>query len=333
MKTRDLMTKIALFTVAALVVTTATAEEEGSSGRWNISVGPAWRSRVKSSISGRGSGPSIPASQTTTYDQDIAGHGPWSAGEVGTTVPDPQNPGERLYAVTRTGTETTVTPRSGTTALNDSDIDRPLGISLSAGRDFYTSGGFSAGLSIRFAGYWDMKSHACGQAGGGTMTTRSWRDYHLFYDGPIPYDGDFGGFYPDPDPYLPYREDLGGPASQTIPGRRICARLSSDLYQVGIGPKLTWRAHDRIDVFGGVEALCSFSRLEVECGGARRTETECLPGVGARLGLVAYLTDNIGLQVDAGYEWLDEADVSLGGVRAEVDYSSFVATAGIALRF
>ncbi|HRT30004.1 MAG TPA: hypothetical protein P5527_09435 [Kiritimatiellia bacterium] len=332
MKTRDLMTKIALFTVAALVVATATAEEEGGSGRWNISVGPAWRSRVKSSISGRGSGPSIPASQTTTYDQDIAGHGPWSADEVGTTVPDPQNPGERLYAATRIGTETTVTPHSGATSLNDSDRDRPLGVSLSAGHDFYTSGRFSAGLSLRFAGYWDMKSHACGQAGGSTTTSRSWRDYHLFSAGPIPPDDDFEYLYPDSDPYLPYREDLGG-AHQTMPGQRICARLSSDLYQIGIGPKLTWRAHDRIDLFGGVEALCNFSRLEVEYGEMSRSDTECLPGVGARLGLVAYLTDNVGFQIDAGYEWIDEADISLGGVRAEVDYSSFVTTAGITLRF
>jgi len=331
MKKTGLMKGIALFAVMALAGA-ATAGEE-SPGRWTFSAGPAWRSRVKSSISGRPSdGPSVPASQTTTYDKDIAGHGPWSLSEV-EVVGDPYISGSLLYAATRTGTERTVTPGSGATALNDSDIDRPLGISISAGRDFYSSGRFAAGLSLRFAGYWDMKSHACGQSGGGTVTSRSWKDYHLFENGPFPDEDDFTNFKPDSDPYLPYREELGGSSGQTIPGRRICARLSSDLYQVGIGPKLTWRAFDRVDVFGGVEALCNFSHLEAECGEARRTETDCLPGVGARLGLVAYLTDNIGLQVDAGYEWIDEADVSLGGVRAEVDYSSFVATAGIALRF
>ena len=331
MKKTGLMKGIALFAVTALAGA-ATAGEE-SPGRWTFSAGPAWRSRVKSSISGRPSGgPSVPASRTTTYDKDIAGHGSWSADEV-ELVGDPDISGSLLYAATRTGTERTVTPRSGATALNDSDIDRPLGISISAGRDFYSSGRFAAGLSLRFAGYWNMRSHACGQTGGGTVRSRSWRDYHLFSDGPFPDDDDFTDFYPDSDPYLPYREELGGSSGQVLSGRRICARLSSDLYQIGIGPKLTWRAHDRIDLFGGLEALCNFSHLEVECGEMRRTETECLPGVGARLGAVAYLTDNIGIQVEAGYEWVDEADVSLGNVRAEADYSSFVATAGIALRF
>jgi hypothetical protein len=331
MKKTGLMKGVVLFAVTALAGA-ATAGEE-SPDRWIFSAGPAWRSRVKSSISGRPSGgPSVPASRTVTYDKDIAGHGPWSRNEV-VLVDDPDIPGSQRYAATRTGTERTVTPGSGATTLNDSDIDRPLGISISAGRDFYTSGRFAAGLALRFAGYWDMKSHACGQAGGGTVTSRSWKDYYLFNDGPFPNDTDFSYFYPDTEPYAPYHQDLGVTGRQTIPSERVCARFSSDLYQVGIGPRLAWWANDRVEVFGGIEALCNFARLDVECGEMRRTETECLPGVGARLGAVAYLTDNIGIQVEAGYEWVDEADVSLGGVRAEVDYSSFVLSAGLIARF
>ena len=79
--------------------------------------------------------------------------------------------------------------------------------------------------------------------------------------------------------------------------------------------------------------MSSYTGKDVECGSARRTETDCLLGVGARLGITAFLTENIGLQVEAGYEWIDEAEVSLGDIRAEADYSSFVATAGISLYF
>lgn len=332
MKKTALTTSFTLLAVAAL--TGAAAAGEGSD-RWSLSAGPAWRARVKSSIAGQAGGPSVSASHKVTYDKEIAGHGAWSVNDV-VVVQDPDFPNDptfQKYAATQTKTETTVSPGAGAALLSGSDRDRPLGAALAIGYDLYAGERVAAGLTLRVAGYWDMKTQACGLSGGGTVRSQSWRDYYLFSDGPYPDDTDFTFFHPDSDPYAPYHQDLGATGGRTIPGRRICARLSSDLYQIGIGPKLTWRAHDRIDLFGSVEALCNFSHLEVECGEARRTETDCLPGVGARLGLVAYLTDTIGLQVDAGYEWVDEADVSLGGVRAEVDYSSFVTTAGIALRF
>jgi hypothetical protein len=331
MKKREWMTTIALFTVAVLTAATTAGEE--APGRWNFSVGPAWRARVKSSISGRGSGPSLPASHAIIYDQDFADHGPWNASEVRVVEnPDYPNSDQYLYAATRIGSEVTVTPLSGSAALHDSDIDRPLGISLSGGYDFFQSGSFSAGLALRFAGYWNMKSQACGHSSGALLTARSWRDFHLFSGGPIPPDEDFDYCEPDADPHLDSREDLGT-MSQTIPGQRMCARLSSDLYQIGIGPRLTWQVCDQIDLFGSVEALCNLAYLEAEYDDIRRSETDCRPGVGARLGLVAYLTDNVGLHVDAGYEWVDEANISLGKVRAKADYSSVVVTAGIALRF
>jgi len=336
MKKRELTTRIALFAVATLVGAAATAEEEaGGRGKWSFSVGPAWRSSVKSSISGQAGGPSVAASRKVTYDKEIADHGPWSASDV-EIVQDPNFPGNpdfQLYAATQTKTETTVTPGYGAADLSESDRDRPLGVSFAVGYDFYSFDRFSAGLTLRFAGYWDMKSQACGQAGGGTVTSRSWKDYYLFNDGPFPNDTDFSYFYPDTEPYAPYHQDLGVTGRQTIPSERVCARFSSDLYQVGIGPRLAWWANDRVEVFGGIEALCNFARLDVECGSARRTETDCLLGVGARLGITAFLTENIGLQVEAGYEWIDEAEVSLGDIRAEADYSSFVATAGISLYF
>lgn len=332
MKRTVLMAGCAIFAMAAL---TGAASGDGP-GRWSVSAGPAWRSSVKSSIEGRvGGASSVPASHKVSYDKDVAGHGPWSVDDV-VVVRDPNFPAGPeflMYAATQTKTETTVTPGYGTAELGGSDRDSPLGVCVSAGYDMYTGRRFSAGLSLRFAGYWGMESQAYGLVGGGTVRSQSQRDYYLFSDGPIPGDTDFSYFYPDAEPYAPYRQNLGTTGSRVIPGDPIGAKISSDLYQVGIGPRVTWRVADWLDVFGSAEALCNFARLDFECGGARKSDTESLAGAAARLGMAAYLTKNIGLQAEAGYEWVDEAEISMGNIRAKADYSSFVASAGIAVRF
>lgn len=56
-------------------------------------------------------------------------------------------------------------------------------------------------------------------------------------------------------------------------------------------------------------------------------------GLAARVGIAAYLTENIGLQAEAGQEWIDDADITLGDIRAKADYSSFVLSAGLIARF
>lgn len=185
MQKTALFTRIALFTLAALIATAATGERPGD---WSLSVGPAWRSKVKSAISGQAGGPTVTPSRRVIYDKDVVTRRPWSADEV-EIVQDPDYPGQQdflNYAAVQTGSETIVTPLYGAAELNSSNRDRPLGVSLTAGRDLYTAGCFSAGLTLRFAGYWDMKTQASGMAGGGTIQSRSWRDYYLFKDGPIP---------------------------------------------------------------------------------------------------------------------------------------------------
>ncbi|MGI5869506.1 MAG: hypothetical protein ACOX9C_08715 [Kiritimatiellia bacterium] len=333
MKKTGLMAGFTLLAVAAL--TGAALAGEGPD-RWSLSAGPAWRARVKSSVAGQAGGPSVSASHKITYDKEIAGHGPWSVNDV-VVVQDPDfpnNPAFKKYAATRTTTETTVTPGGGAALLSGSDRDRPLGAALAVGYDLYAGERVAAGLSLRVAGYWDMETQASGLAGGGTVRAQSWRDYYLFSDGPYPDETDFTFFHPDSEPYAPYHQDLGATGGRTIPGDQIRARFTSDLYQIGFGPRFTWHVAGWLDVFGAVEALCNVAELEIECGSVRQSDTECLPGAAARLGVAVYLLPNLGLQAEAGYEWVDEAEILLGdAIRGEADYSSLVASGGLALRF
>lgn len=321
--------KIVLGMVFALAAATVEA------GGWNLTVGPAWRSRVKSSISGAAaSGAGVTASDTTTYDRDDPNdRTSFGASDV-ERVQDPDYPSDpsfEKYAYTRTATRTTVTPHDGAARMDASDTDGPLGVKANLGYAFWETERLSVGLSLKAAAYWKMRAAASGVAGGGTRTVRTVKDYYLFNGGPIPPDGDFTSFRPDSDPYLPYRET--SETAEAIPGRRVSARFRSDLWQIGLGPQATWRVCDWLDAYGRVEALCNIAHLDFDAGGARGRDTKCLLGFGGTLGLVARLTDSLGLYAEAGYEWIDRAESDLGGLRGEVDFSSLVVSAGLSFGF
>jgi hypothetical protein len=61
--------------------------------------------------------------------------------------------------------------------------------------------------------------------------------------------------------------------------------------------------------------------------------TECRFGAGADIGLAAWLSENIGLYAEVGYEWIDEPTVRNGGMAAELDYSSLIVSTGLMVRF
>lgn len=327
--------KTLLAVVVSVLSFAGLAESERSGARgWTLTVGPAWRARVKSSISGTGRVPGVSPSHSVVYDKDIAGHGPWSVGEV-EKVPDPDYPADptfQKYAATRTATTTTVTPYSNDAALGGSDADRPLGLRAIVGYDFYATERFSLGLGLKFAAYWNMRSSASGHAGGGSISVHRTKDYYLFNNGPIPDDTDFTSFYPDTDPYLPYQENEELPSEQ-IAGSFINARIRSDLYQIGIGPQATWHAFDWLDFYGRVEALCNIAHMNFEVGPDDSTDTKCLFGFGGTLGCAAFFTENFGLYAECGYEWVDKAETDLGRARADVDFSSFIISTGAIVRF
>ena len=277
---------------------------------------------------------SVNASHTVTYDKDITGTTFW---DIGDTVivqdPDPfASPGDELYAVTATRTETTVTPGASEAVINSSDEESPLGFKIGGGYDFYENGTFSVGLDFKFAAYWDMESAVSGSAAGGTTRVQNMKDCFLFTNGPYPPAGSLSPFLPETDPYIPYRETISD-TTTALPSSAIRAMVTSDLYQLGIGPRFGWHVCNWLDAYAGVSALCNIAAVDLEVNGRGESATECRFGAGADIGLAAWLSENVSLYAEVGYEWIDEPTVRNGGMAAELDYSSLIVSTGLMVRF
>ena len=318
--------KLGLAFVLLLASVTA-ARAEG----WHVSAGPAWRSRVKTSVRGAAPVPTVAGGTARTgYDRD-PGAGDFDPSTV-VERPDPDVPGDTLWAVGASFTETTTTPGDGAARVNATDAHGPLGLKARAGYDVWDAGPVSFALDLRFAGYWNIRSSAAGRAGGGSVATRTGTDWWLFTGGPYPDDRDFG-YAPNPerDPSAP---TTWGPETVTrTPGQAVRARLRADLYQVGLGPTVTWRAFPWLDAYAGAAALCSLAHLDFDAGASRASETRCRPGFAGEVGLTARLTDNFGLFAEVGYEWIDRFGASADGLSARVDFSGLVVSAGLAASF
>ncbi len=320
------------YLVGVFVMMATAAFAEGAHG-WNLTIGPAWRARVKSSISASHAG--LTPSRTVTVDKEVAGQTSWSEGDV-VEVQDPDyldDSTKTKYAATQTTTERTVPP-GDVGGIDRADTDRPLGVKANLGYDYRISEQFSFGLNLKFAAYWNMRSSASGVVGGGTMSVRQTTDYYLFSNGPMPDDTDPDKFefaQPDATPYNPYQEE--NETRTAIPGAFMGARIRSDLYQVGLGPQATWHIAPWLTAYGRLEALCNFANLEVDSTFSSDSSVKCLFGLGGALGLAASLTDRLGVYAEAGYEWIDKAKSDLGGASVEVDYSSLVISAGFVYQF
>ena len=79
--------------------------------------------------------------------------------------------------------------------------------------------------------------------------------------------------------------------------------------------------------------LCNIASVDFEVNGRGESATECRFGVGADIGFAAWLSENIGLYAEFGYEWIDEPTVRNGGMAAELDYSSLIVSTGLILKF
>lgn len=110
------------------------------------------------------------------------------------------------------------------------------------------------------------------------------------------------------DPYLPYREAISD-TTTALPSQSIRAMVTSDLYQLGIGPRFGWHVCNWIDAYAGVSALCNIAAVDLEVNGRGESATECRFGAGADIGLAAWLSENVGLYAEVGYEWIDEPAV------------------------
>ena len=269
---------------------------------WQISVGPAWRSRVKGSVSG---------TTQSGYDKpDPSTKTSFDAGDVEVVQdPDyPTDPAMQQYAYTRT---------QSTTVTGGSDTDSPLGFRAALSRDVFAAGDFTFGLAAMFAAYWRMESSVSG------LTLRR-KDIYYFSGGPIP-----------PAPVTPPFLPDAVPSSETLPNLPVgkAVRLRSDLYQVGLGPQASWRACGWLEAYGRIQALCNIAHVDFAAGPSDASDTKCLFGAGGALGLAASITENVGLFTEVGYEWIDKADMGLGRTDAELDFSSLVVSAGVVFRF
>lgn len=278
---------------------------------WNLNVGYSWRAKAKTFFSG-----GAPAAPGVYSDGSISTDGKTWSGTIdelsvrsGGTDTGTKMAGVSDYALRINRSEGVV--------ASGSDEDCAHGLTASIGYDF-GDGPVALGLNLRFAGYWGIKN---GTRGGYC----EYNDYYRF--------DNVRGAAPNPT-YDSVNPNLADGRREYIaggPGGRVT--LKSDLYQIALGPKVTWHAASWLDIYGGAEVLCCFANERLDAGGAKTDEVNNLWGVGINAGLTGWLDENFGIFGQIGYEWIDEDDVSVKGIRAETDYSSLVLSAGVRVRF
>lgn len=324
--------------VFATVLCAASAAQAGG---WRLTIGPAYRARMKTEMRG------APAVADTTeikksdkykdlekgdwgqYEKDaVARPDPAAGGAAGVPA------GAELWGISASYSETTVSYDGSGSPIDATDHPSSLGLKAKIGYDFYETEKLSVGLDLRFASYWNMKSSAFGRLAGSRTSTRDVTDWWLFEQGPYdmttpPLADDKWEIKKDPTG-TEYGEVVPGSASS---GRTVRSRFCADLYQVGLGPTVTWHAFSWLDAYASVAALCNIAALDLEAGSSKTSETQCRIGFAGDIGFAAYITEKLGFFAEAGYEWIDGFDMAIGGVSADVDFSSLVVSAGLAYRF
>ena len=349
MKNNTMKAMVMVAAIGGFIETALPAEEnelvkEEDRGRWTLSFGPSWRSRVKMETRGTVYAPT-PVARQTIASRDMDDPANWEAEGAAEKVADPLA-GTRgvpedgqVWQISSMRTE--IYGIAGEDyVVNRSDEDAPLGLNLQAGYDLYQGETWSVSLNLRFAAYWNMKSSSSGSFNAGYTRTEYYNDNYIFPDCPV-----MDSFAEDVNPSYNLPESNGSTVAKateyTDYGSHIVnTRLRTDLYQIGLGPKVTWspfagwcRPLAWIDVYGGVEALCNIAHSKFDADGSSSSSTDCLLGFGGNVGFVGNITDWCGIYGQVGYEWIDDADVSTGGFKAEVDYSSLVLSAGVQFRF
>ena len=308
-----------------LALAAATAQAEG----WRFSAGPAWRSRVEVKTSGSASAPAsvTSGSRSTDYSYDLS-----SPSETPDTSPGASS-GDTLWSVGATRTETVRVPGTGRADFSDADNPDALGFNLAASYDFFSGETLSFGLGLRLAAFFDMKASSSRILDTGSTRT-------VVTSGRSLLEAPFPPTPPTAPPPTADRDRLFTPgrivSDSTVHGagsRRVRTRYRADLWQIGIGPNVTWHALSWLDAYAGAEAILNLVAADFDANGSSTSRTDCLLGFGGHVGLEAKLTDNLGLYGQVGYEWVDASDASAGGLRAEADFSSLVLSAGLVVRF
>ncbi len=308
-----------------LALAAATAQAEG----WRFSAGPAWRSRVEVKTSGSASAPAsvTSGSRSTDYSYDLS-----SPSETPDTSPG-ASPGDTLWSVGAKRTETTLATGACRADFSDADSPDALGFNLAASYDFFSGETLSFGLGLRLAAFFGMEASSSRFLDTGSTRTVVTSGRSLL-EAPFPPTPPTAPPPPaDRDRlFIPGRVD----SDSIVHGagsRFVRTRYRADLWQLGVGPNVTWHALSWLDAYAGAEAILNLVAADFDANGSSTSRTDCLLGFGGHVGLEAKLTDNLGLYGQVGYEWVDASDASAGGLRAEADFSSLVVSAGVVLRF
>ena len=308
-----------------LALAAATVQAEG----WRFSAGPAWRSRVEVKTSGSASAPAsvTSGSRSTDYSYDLS-----SPSETPDVSPG-ASPGDTLWSVGAKRTETTLATGACRADFSDADSPDALGFNLAASYDFFSGETLSFGLGLRLAAFFDMKASSSRFLDTGSTRT-------VVTSGRSLLEAPFPPTPPTAPPPPADRDRLFIPgrivSDSTVYGtgsRLVRTRYRADLWQIGVGPNVTWHALSWLDAYAGAEAILNLVAADFDANGSSTSRTDCLLGFGGHVGLEAKLTDNLGLYGQVGYEWVDASDASAGGLRAEADFSSLVVSAGVVLRF
>lgn len=323
------MKRFMVYGLCAMSVATAFSDET-ERGRWSFSVGPSWRSRTKMRVSGGATDiPSIGVSDTSaTYDYDS---------DVKEKAPDPDHPEDgELWKIRAIRTEVTRSPGNASVSISEMDEESAMGLNVASAYDVYADETFSIGLGLRFAAFFNMRSAASRFLNTGSTRTVVSKGWSLCPSPPYPP----SELTPTP-PSTPAEQEryFQGDSiisDTTIYGsgsRLVRARFTSDLYQVTVGPRITWHPNRWLDVYAGAEAMANLAAADFRANGESSSDVACLLGFGGHAGFVVNLTENVGIFGQAGYEWADESDVHAGGFKADVDFSSIVIAAGLQVRF
>lgn len=268
---------------------------------WNVKAGYAWRQQAKTDFNA----PSAAATGGTYLNGTYVNDNTWTfSGTFDTGRYWDASYTTALYSMGLTG--------SGFTG-GGSDESAANGTTVGVSCDLWDNETFSVAFGGRFAGYWNMENEGAG---------RSAYTDHFSFASPTPVMGLGTPTAADP---THFEERVYGAASRM--------RLNSDLYQIGLGPQVTWHALSFLDVYAGVEGLCNLVHADFDSGDASTSETDCRLGFAGNVGLAGWILENVGLYAQVGYEWIDEDRISVGGVSATTDYSSLVLSAGVQARF
>ena len=327
-----------------ILATAICAASAAQAAGWRLSVGPAFRAQMKTEMRGAPTAADTTDRVNSRAYTDLE-NGGWRNYEDSVAAIVDRNVAAiygdsdaARWAIPASYDVTTVSYDGGGTPIDATDRPSSLGVKARAGFDFIENETFSVGLDLRFAGYWNMRSSASGRIAGSRATTTTYTDYWLFEDGPYPRDG---AYVRDPyanDPVHRSYDEFDGndpvtSAGATTVGRTVRSRIRADLYQIGLGPTVTWHALSWLDAYASVAALCNIAALDFEAGTSKASETQCRLGFAGEVGLAAYVTENLGFYGEVGYEWVDGFDVTAGGLSADVDFSSLIVSAGLAFRF